>query len=42
MGFFYLLCCLVLNPQMTGLATFPGEETVKESTLQSPIAFAKK
>ncbi len=24
---------------MTGLATFPGEEIVKESTVQSPIEF---
>ncbi len=32
----------MLNPQMTGLATFPGEEIVKESTVQSPIEFPKK
>jgi hypothetical protein len=32
----------VLNPQMTGVATFPGEDTEKESTAQSPIEFPKK
>jgi hypothetical protein len=31
----------VLNPQIAGDATFPGEETTKESMVQSPIEFPK-
>ncbi len=33
-----VLCCPVLNPQMTGDPTLPGEETEKVSVVQSPMA----
>ena len=34
---YYALCCPVLNPQITGEATPPGEETVNWSVAQSPM-----
>ena len=37
-----LLCCPVLNPQITGDPDRPWEATLNESLVQSPIALANK
>ena len=45
MVFFYLiclLCCPVLNPQITGDPDRPWEATLNESLVQSPIALANE
>ena len=38
----YLLCCPVLNPQITGDPDRPWEATLNESLVQSPIALANE
>ena len=37
-----IMCCPVLNPQMTGEPTFPGEVKEKVSVIQSPIEPTEK